>query len=240
MEPLGLPLAPSTRLGIVVGQSPNRTIDWTAGPAVHDYARDDQPSADAERANRSGWGCRVHLEYEGSAAVDWYIPEGTPLLATMDGSATLYVITVTNAFDFYGADREPYIGDPDRARAPLSPFPGPGGGKGVFVEIANGEFVVEYAHLSLDPTLDLVPAGGFLSGYSAATDYASLFSAMRGYLDSTAIATWPVHHGDTVGFSGDAGYSEAPHLHYTIRRPGSRLLCPTAEAGFDDGGWLFR
>jgi hypothetical protein len=158
----------------------------------------------------------------------------------MPGTATLYVITLSNAFDYYGVDREPYLGDPDRTRAPLSPFPGPGGGKGVYVVIEGGGFVTEYAHLELRPTLAAVPAGAYLPGFSAATDYESRFTAMRGFQDATALARWPVTRGEVIGRSGDAGYSEAPHLHYTVRRAGGPLLCPTGEAGFLDGGWLLR
>lgn len=64
---------------------------------------------------------------------------------------------------------------------------------------------------------------------------------MPGYTDATLVAEWSVERGDIIGYSGDAGYSEAPHLHYTVRRTGGgRLLCPTGEAGFADGGWLIR
>lgn len=210
------------------------------GPLALDYSRDDQPSGDPGRANRSGWNCRVHVEFEGNAAVDWYIPEGTPLVATMDGTATLSVITTSNAFDWYGVDREPYLGDPDRSRAPLSPFPGPGGGKGVYIELANDGFVVEYAHLDIARTLEVVPVDAYLAGFSAGTDYPARFAPMRGFREATPVARWQVRRGDVIGYSGDSGYSEAPHLHYTIRRPGGPLLCPTAEDGFADGGWLFR
>ena len=238
IEPLGFPIDPALRLGLV---SADRTITWGAGPEALAYSRDDQPSADAERANRSGWNCRVHVEYEGQPAVDWYVPAGTPVYATMDGAATLYVITVANAFDEYGVDRAPYAGNPDRALAPVAPFPGPGGGKGVFVRIENDGYVTEYAHLDLARTVGVAPAGSFLAGYSATSDYGALFAALRDYRDATPIASWPVRRGDVVGMSGDAGYSEAPHLHYTVRRAGNNtLLCPTSEAGFADGGWLLR
>lgn len=241
VEPVGFPIDPATRLGVVTGAVGARTVVWTGGPQALDYSRDDQPADDPERANRSGWDCRVHVEYEGIAAVDWYIPERTPVLATMDGTATLYAITVANTFDYYGISREPYLGNPDRSRAPLSPFPGASGGKGVFVRIENAGFITEAAHLDLPATAGLVPAAAFLAGYSGASDYAALFAAMRGYQDATAIARWPVRRGDVIGVSGDAGYSEAPHLHYTVqRKDGSALLCPTGEAGFTDGGWLLK
>ncbi len=240
VEPLGFPIDPATSLGVVVGTAPNRSIAWSGGPNAFDYSLRDQPSDAPDLANRSGWNCRVHVEYEGYPAVDWYIPTGTPLVATMDGVATLHVITLSNAFDVYGVDREPYLGDPDRSRAALAPFPGPGGGKGVFITLNNGGFALEYAHLDLEATLAAVPAASFIAPYSATTGYAALFSAMRDYRDSTPIATWGVRRGDVIGYSGDAGYSEAPHLHYTIRRQGGPMLCPTTESGFADGGWLLR
>jgi murein DD-endopeptidase MepM/ murein hydrolase activator NlpD len=225
----------------VVGTAGSRTIQWGAGPEAVAYSRDDQPSDDPERANRSGWDCRVHVEYEGQPAVDWYVPVGTPVRATMAGTATLYVVTVTNAFDYYGVAREPYIGNPDRTRAPLSPFPGPGGGKGVFIRVENEGCVTEYAHLDVARTVAPLAASVFLSGYSSDYDYAGIFAPLRDFRVSTAIAQWTVKSGDVIGFSGDSGYSEAPHLHYTVGRSGAAsLLCPTAEAGFADGGWLMK
>lgn len=239
VEPIGLPLDPATLVGIVRGQTPIRVLEWQGGPSAVEFSRTAQPSSDPVAANASGWNCRVHQEYEGQPAVDWYIPVGTEITTTMDGTARLYVITSSNPFDVYGVSREPYIGNPDRARAPLSPFPGPGGGKGIFVRVENAAFVTEYAHL--DPTtISLVPAGAFLGSYSAISDLTALFRPLRDYQTFTEIAAWPVRSGDVVGLSGDTGYSEAPHLHYTIRRSGGPLLCPTTEAGFQDGGWLFR
>jgi hypothetical protein len=240
LEPAGFPIEPETRLGEVTGPAGNRTIAWESDLTALAYSRDDQPSGDPNVANSGGWNCRLHLEYEARPAVDWYIPEGTPVRATLDGNATLYVITTSNAFETYGVEREPYLGNPDRARAPLSPFPGPGGGKGVFVEVANEAFVAECAHLDLRPTLEVVPPGAYLVGFSAGFDFAGTFSAMRAFDNVTPVARWQVHAGDVVGYSGDTGYSEAPHLHYTVRRAGGGLLCPTTEAGFSDGGWLFR
>jgi hypothetical protein len=148
----------------------------------------------------------------------------------MDGTARLYVITASNAFDVYGVSREPYLGNPDRARAPLSPFPGPGGGKGIFVRIDNAGFVTEYAHLDL-PTFGVVPEAAFVDGFSR-SDYARVFRPLRDFQTFTLIAEWQVRAGEVIGLSGDTGYSEAPHLHYTVRRSGGPLLCPTNEARF--------
>jgi len=157
----------------------------------------------------------------------------------MDGIATLYIVTVSNAFDVYGVDRRPYLGNPDRAHAAVAPFPGPGGGKGVFVRIEGGGFATEYAHLDLADTAPLVPAGAFLAGFAPGADLVTRFAPLREFTDMTAIARWSAHRGDRIGVSGDSGYSEAPHLHYTVSRAGGPLLCPTAESGFADGGWLF-
>ena len=170
LEPVGLPISPGTQLGVVVGAVGQRRIEPHGGPIASDYTRRLQVSADAVLANSSGWNCRVHQEYEGAPAVDWYVQPATPVRATMPGVATLYVITVANAFDHYGVEREPYLGNPDRARAPLSPFPGPGGGKGVFVRVENADFATEYAHLDLTRTLGIVPAAAYIDGFSASTD----------------------------------------------------------------------
>ena len=241
LEPRGFPIDPATRLVIVASHIGTPVVAQGAQLDALTHSRDYQASGDPTLANQGGWNCRVHQEYEARPAVDWYIPTGTPIVATLDGLATLYVISVPNAFEFYDVNREPYIGNPDRSRAPLSPFLGPGGGKGVYVEIANGGFVTEYAHLDIGSTLAVVPEGAFLPGYSRTFDYIRAFGTMRAFNDATAVARWQVRAGEVVGHSGDSGYSEAPHLHYTVRRANtSALLCPTNEAGFPDGGWLFR
>ncbi len=240
-EPLGFPMDPATRTGRVTGDVGSRTIGWGQGPSVLEYSRDDQPSDDPVRANACGWSARTHFEYEGQPAVDWYVPGGTPVVATMDGLATLLINTVSNPFDVYGVSREPYIGNPDRSRAPISPFPGPGGGQGVFVRVENRQYRTDYAHLQIEPTIAGVPAGAYLSAYSAEFDFAGEFAALRDFRLATPIAAWEVRKGDVIGFTGDSGYSEAPHLHYTVRREGEGgLLCPTAESAFADNGWLFR
>jgi len=239
--PRGFPIDPSTKLGLVAGQSPQRSIAWGAGRDASSYSRDDQPSDDPERANSSGWDCRVHVEYEGQPAVDWYVPVGTPIRATMDGTATLNIVTVTNAFDYHAVAREPYMGNPDRPRAAVAPFQRVSGGKGVFVTVENDTFVTDYGHLDPALTLAAVDPSAFLAGYGPDSDYATLFAPLRDFRVFTPVARWTVKRGDVIGFSGDSGYSDAPHLHYTIRRAGaSSLLCPTAEAGFEDGGWLLR
>lgn len=238
-EPLGLPIDPELPAGWVDYSSEDRPVQWNAGPGAAAYSRDYQPGEDELMANAGGWNCRVHVAFEGRPAVDWYIPVGTPIRSTMDGTATLFAITTTNAFDYYDRPRAPYVGFPMPA-ASVSPFPGPGGGKGVYVEVRNQAFVTESAHLSLAPTLAVVPGDAFLPGFESGAPLVERFAPMRSYLDATAIATWSVRRGDVIGFSGDSGYSEAPHLHYTVRRTGGGLICPTAEDGFADGGWLFR
>jgi hypothetical protein len=229
-EPTGFPLDPSMHADAVVGALGSRVIETGAGPTIGDYTTNDQPSDDPVRANASGWNCRVHVEYEGTPALDWYVPAGTPVRATMDGDATLIVNTVANAFDYYGVDREPYIGDPDRARAPLNPVPGPGGGMGVYVAVINERHRTDYGHLSIAPTLTVVPDDAFSAPYSRAFDYASAFAVPQSFTYGAQVATWPVRKGDVIGYTGDAGYSEAPHLHYVItnRATGTRL-CPTGE-----------
>lgn len=238
-EPRGLPIDPAQPVGWVDYGDETRTIKWNAGPGAAAYSRDFQTGEDKLLANAGGWNCHVHVAFEGRPAVDWYIPVGTPIRSTMDGAATLFAITTANAFDYYDRPRAPYVGFPMPA-ASVSPFPGPGGGKGVYVEVRNQAFVTESAHLSLAPTLTVVPEDAFLPGFKSGAPLVERFAPMRSYLDATAIATWSVRRGDVPGFSGDSGYSEAPHLHYTVRRTGGGLICPTAEDGFADGGWLFR
>jgi murein DD-endopeptidase MepM/ murein hydrolase activator NlpD len=241
IEPRGFPIDPTLKLGLVVGESPDRSIAWGAGPDAPSYTRDDLVSNDPERANDAGWDCRVHVEYEGQPAVDWYVPTGTPVHATMDGTATLNIVTVASAFEYYGVNGEPYLGNPDRSRAPLSPFAGMSGGKGVFVEVGNAAFVTDYGHLDPSLTAVAVAPAAFLPGYARDSDYATLFAPPRDFRVFTPVARWPVKRGDVIGFSDSSGYSEAPHLHYTVRRAGkTSLICPTGEAGFEDGGWLLK
>lgn len=235
------PVDPQTVLGGVVGEVGSRSVSFDgSGPAAYDYALNDQPSDDPDAANRSGWNCRTHVEYEGTAAVDFYLPAGTTVYSTTAGTATLYARSTQNDFDRYGVEREPYLGNPDRAAAPYSPFPGPSAGLGVYVVIEGEEFVTEYGHLDLPATAGIVPADAFFGSLSAESDWDSIFGNLQPGNPTTLVARWPVLWGDVIGYSGDTGYSEAPHLHYTIRREDGPPLCPTDEPGFTDGGWLFR
>ncbi len=239
-EPIGFPIDPETIVGVVTGAVGSRMLEFTGGPTALAYTRDEQPSSDPATANRGGWNCRVHVEYEGLPAVDWYIPTGTSILATMDGTATLLINTVSNPFDVYGVSREPYIGNPDRARAPVSPFPGPGGGQGVFVRVQNGAYLTDYAHLDLTATMaSAVPSSAWLPNYSPGQPLIDQFTPLRDFRTATTVAQWEVKAGDVIGYSGDSGYSEAPHLHYTVIANGA-YLCPTTEAGFPNNGWLLR
>lgn len=238
--PHGFPVDPTTVLGVVEGQAGSRQLVFGDGPTALDYALNDQPSSDQVAANRSGWNCQTHYEYEGAPGVDFYIPVGTPILATMDGTATLNIISVNNDFDRYNIDREPYIGYPDRNQAPYSPFPGPSSGLGVYVHIENADFSADYGHMDIGETIAVVPGQAYINGYSPSSDYASLFARVPEPRVTATIAQWQVHNGDVIGMSGDSGYSEGPHIHYQLRRTGGPLRCPTNEAGFTDGGWLFK
>lgn len=241
LEPIGFPLDPATRTDRVTGTPGTHVVSAGAGATVRETSERLQVSDDPVQANEDGWNCRVHVEYEGRSAVDWYVQPGQPVHATMDGEAMLILNTVSNAFDHYGVPREPYLGNPDRARAPVSPFPGPGGGMGLYVSIVNDRYRIDLGHLSLDATIANVPAGAFSDGHSRSTDYRATFAVPRSAASGDIIATWRVRRGDVVGFTGDTGYSEAPHLHYAItRRSDGAALCATEEAGFEDGGWLLR
>ena len=241
LQPLGYPLDPDSLTDRVQGAVGARVVAPREGATVRQTSERLQVSDDAERANEDGWGCRVHVEYEGQPAVDWYVQPGQPVIATMDGHATLFVNTVANAFDYYRVAREPYLGNPDRSRAPLSPFPGPGGGMGLYVSVSNDDFRIDLGHLALEATIGHVPRDAFTAPFSPVFDYRSAFAVPRAVSSGDIVAEWDVRRGDTVGYTGDSGYSEAPHLHYAItRRADARRLCATEEAGFADGGWLTR
>ncbi len=238
-EPFGFPLDAEMMTDLVVGPVGARAIATGAGPSVLDASATGHASDDSARASAAGWNCRVHLEYEGEPAVDWYVQPRTPVYATMDGVASLLINTYVNAFDFYGVAREPYLGEPDRPRAPLSPFPGPGGGMGVYVAVTNDLYRTDYGHLALEETIAPIPADAFVGGYTPSFDYGAAFGVPLAFNVSEEIAMWTVRRGDVIGYTGDAGYSEAPHLHYSItRRATGEQLCPTSEAAFDDNGWL--
>jgi hypothetical protein len=238
-DPVGFPINPQNLLGIVTGVLGSRTLGAGGSTAIA-YARDDQPSDDPELANRSGWNCRTHVEYEGAPAVDFYVPPETAVRSTMDGTATLYAISIVNDFDRYGIPREPYLGNPDRSRAPISPFPGPSAGLGVYVQVKNDGFVTTYGHLDLPATAQVIPPAGLFPPFVRNTNFANYFASQRIASTPTVVATWHVVAGQLIGRTGDAGYSEGPHLHYTVQRGDStEKLCPTLEAGFTDGGWLF-
>lgn len=101
---------------------------------------------------------------------------------------------------------------------------------------------IDLAHLDLATTIARLPEEACLPGFTAdGFVLADWFAALRDFRIATAIARWPIEKGDVAGYSGDTGYNEAPHLHYTIAPAGGgNLLAPTAEPGFAGGGWLFR
>jgi murein DD-endopeptidase MepM/ murein hydrolase activator NlpD len=217
----------------VVGEPGSRTIVQGAGATAREASVEWQVGDDPAAANQYGWNCRVHVEYEGTPAVDWYVSVGTPVYATMDGTATLYVNTIANAFDYYGVSREPYIGNPDRTRAPIAPFPGLSGGMGVWVSVESATHRTDYGHLDFERTLVAAPPDVFFGD----ADWRARIAAPR--TAPEVGARWRVRRGDIIGYTGDAGYSEAPHLHYQIiRLSDGAQLCPTGEAGYADGGWL--
>lgn len=240
--PVGLPLDPSIRPMRVVETAQGKTVVPAApnGPTVEEVARHvHSRSQNDEESNRYGWNCRVHNRYEGAPAVDWYLPHGTPVIATMRGKAELYVITTVNAFEYYGVDPRITLGLPSPSM-PVFPLPGPGGGMGVFVSILNGELRAEYGHLDLKKTLTLVPDSAFVPPYSRSFDYDSRFGRPIGHDQITLVASWPVERGDVVGYVGNTGYSDVDHLHYqVVTRDRTIKFCPTFE-GFPNAGWLFQ
>lgn len=96
---MGYPLDPQQPTDLVTSDVGGRALDPGAGPPVREVSESLQPGDDPARANAAGWNCRVHFEYEGMPAVDWYVPSGTAVYATMDGTATLLINTVANGFD---------------------------------------------------------------------------------------------------------------------------------------------
>jgi hypothetical protein len=106
------------------------------------------------------------------------------------------------------------------------------------VRVENAEFATEYGHLSIVKTLAHLPVDSFVDGYTPYRDYYREFSDVPSPRVITTVARWDVRRGDIIGSSGDSGYSEGPHIHYTVNRIGGPLRCPTEEAGFTDGGWL--
>lgn len=241
-EPIGFPLPPSLRPMRVVETARGRIVADPApdGPTVLEVARDLQtrPQNDME-ANRYGWNCRLHDQYEGAPAVDWYLPAGTPVQATMRGTAELYVITTANSFAYYGVDPGIMLGLPPPT-TPRYPLPGHSGGMGIFVSILNGGLRAEYGHLDLAATLPLVPPQAFVPPYSRDFPYEATFGRPRNFTETTLIARWPVQHGDVIGRVGNTGYSDVPHLHYQIVTADRKTkYCPTREP-FPFAGWLFQ
>lgn len=240
-EPVGFPLAPNLRPSRVLDTPQGRTVAPPAenGPTAVDVARTYQTRLENDlEANRFGWNCRLHNTYEGAPAVDWYLPLGTPVLATMRGQAELYVITTVNSFDYYGVDPHVLLGLPPSSQSRY-PFPGPSGGMGVFVSILNGPLRAEYGHLDLTRTLASVPSTAFIAPYGKAYGYDAAFNRPLNPDQGTVVARWQVNRGDTVGFVGNNGYSDVSHLHYQIITPDRRTkYCPTNE-DFPLSGWLF-
>jgi hypothetical protein len=239
--PVGFPVAPDLQPMQVIRTAEGKRIEPHAasGPTILEIASGvQQRSENDDLSNKYGWNCRVHNKHEGAPAVDWYLPEGTPVVATMRGQAELYVITTSNSFEYYGVQPGLTLGLPDPS-TPLYPLPGPGGGMGIVVSIVNGDFRAEYGHLQLSKTVANIEASAFVQPFSPSFDYPARFGGMAGHLDLTLVASWPVEQGDVVGFVGNTGYSDVSHLHYQITtRDRKTKFCPTFEP-FPSNGWLF-
>ena len=240
-EPVGFPVQPTLRPLQVLDTPQGRVVapPSPTGPTVLEVARDYQtrPANDGE-ANRYGWNCRVHDKHEGGPGVDWYLPAGTPVVATMRGQAELYVVSISNAFEYYGVDPRLTLGLPSPTM-PLYPLPGPGGGMGIFVSVLNGDLRAEYGHLDLDRTLALVPERAFIAPFSKSFNYDARFSRPIPHDQVTLVATWQVEEGAVVGYVGNTGYSDVPHLHYqVVTRDRKTKFCPTREP-LPSSGWLF-
>ena len=240
-EPVGFPLDVSLRPMRATVTVNGATVVPAAsnGPTVVDVARDLHPRKENDwQANEYGWNCRVHTTYEGAPGVDWYLRDGTPVVATMRGQAELYIITTANSFQYYGVDNRIMLGLPS-PNVPINPLPGPNGGLGVFVSISNGKLRAEYGHLNPAQTLALMPKNAFVAPYSPDYNYSSAFGRPRNFYEITVIARWPVERGDVVGKVGNTGYSDVAHLHYQVVTEDRKTkYCLTVEA-FPGAGWLF-
>jgi hypothetical protein len=227
------------RVEIVNGRK--RVVEPAAdGPDIATVSREifSRPAND-EVANRYGWNCRTHQRYEdGYPAVDWYLPEGTPVYAVMDGEAELVIITVTNSFEYYRVDPTLYLGLP-AANVPIYSFSGPSGGMGVYVSVFDGVLKAEAGHLELDRTVLNVPVSAWIAPYTPLTNFRQVFARPRGPRDGTVVARWRVRRGDVIGYVGNTGYSDVSHLHYQIITPDRNTkYCPSAEP-LPFAGWLF-
>ena len=66
----------ATKTDRVTGIVGSRVIVAGAGASVLETSERLQVSDDPDLANEDGWDCRVHVEYEGKPAVDWYVQPG--------------------------------------------------------------------------------------------------------------------------------------------------------------------
>jgi hypothetical protein len=240
--PVGFPLDPNIRPWQAVDTPQGRRLMPPAadGPTVLQVTRNNfVRAANDMESNRYGWNCRVHAKYEGFPGVDWYLPDGTPAVATMDAKAELYVIYTGNSFDYYNVSKTLYLGLPP-ANVPLFPFKGESGGMGIFVSLFDGVLRAEYGHLDPKRTIAAVPDAAFFSPYSKTFDYDTRFNKPRGPNDGTLVASWPVKRGQVVGYVGNSGYSDVAHLHYQVITPDrAKKYCPSEEP-LPFSGWLFR
>lgn len=89
-----------------------------------------------------------------------------------------------------------------------------GFGKVLYVRHPNGLITV-YGHLS-----HFAPRGEALA---RALQAAQRRFEVEKYLSPSE---WPVRAGDTLGWAGNSGYSFGPHLHFEVRTPTEKPVCP--------------
>ncbi len=225
IEPIGFPIDPAARLGIVTGVPGNRAIRWGEGPTAIDYSRDDQPSDDPDRANRCGWNARLHrVRGQPRSTVH---PAGHAR-GRDDGWHGPLLINTSPTRSMSTCQPEPIPGQPrPRPRGPWSPSRSRGG-QGVFRPDRERRYRTIFVSLRHRRDSRGGPAGGLARRHGTGDDFVARSRRSATVRVATPVARCGGAAGEVIARAAIALQRGPPPLRGPAGRVAQRL-CPTTE-----------